>query len=108
MNRVATPVRYFPRVMLVLLGAFATGNAAAAELSALQTAMHIAQDEMESAMKERDADARRASAGEKELERLKSQLEADRKKASRSAGRYLESRKKYDRAQSALDKAWKK
>ncbi|TXT25012.1 MAG: hypothetical protein FD134_1256 [Gallionellaceae bacterium] len=93
---------------LMLLGAFATGSAGGAELSALQTAMHIAQDEMERAMKERDADARRVSVGEKELERLKLQLEADRKKATQSANRYLESKKKYDKAQSALDKAWKK
>lgn len=93
---------------LMLLGAFVTGSAGGAELSALQTAMHIAQDEMESAMKDRDADARRVLAGEKELERLKSQLDSDRKKAAQSASRYLESKKKYDKAQSALDKAWKK
>lgn len=93
---------------LTLFGIFMAGNARSDDLSALQTAVHIAQDEMEKALKERDADIRRVAKGEKDLEELKSQLEADRKRASQSASRYLESRKKHDQAQAALDKAWKK
>lgn len=93
--------------VLLLFGTFAAGNAGSADLSALQTAVHLAREEMGSAKKERDADARRVSADEKELVRQKAQLEADRKKAARSSTRYLESKKKYEKAQQALEKMWK-
>ncbi|MBI5659845.1 MAG: hypothetical protein HZC43_09945 [Nitrosomonadales bacterium] len=93
--------------VLLLFGALAAGNAWSADLSALQTAVHLAQDEMESARKERDADARRVAADEKELERQRAQLEADRKKAAHSSSRHLDSKRKYEKAQSALEKAWK-
>jgi Skp family chaperone for outer membrane proteins len=93
---------------LILLGATIAGNAPCADLSTLQTAVQLAKDEMEKAQKERDADARRVAKGEKDLEELKSQLDADRKKASQSAARHAESRKKYDKAQAALDKGWRK
>lgn len=94
-------------VVLMLLGALVTGNAQSKDLSALQTAVHIAQDELNNAKEARDADAQRVSADEKELEKQKIQLEADRKKASQSASRYLDSKKKYDQAQSVLGQAWK-
>ena len=81
--------------------------AQAKDLSALQTAVHIAQDDMRNAKEERDTDAQRVSAAEKELEQQKKQLEAVRKKASQSEKHYLESRKKYGEAQTALDQAWK-
>ena len=81
--------------------------AQAKDLSALQTAVQIARNEMEKARMERDADAQRLSAAEKEMEMLKKQLEAERKKAAQSESTYLESKQKYDKAQTALDKAWK-
>lgn len=93
--------------VLLLFGAFVAGNAGSADLSALQTAVHLAREAMENAKKERDADARRVSAGEKELEKQKAQLEADRKKAVHSSIRYLENKEKYEKAQSALEKMWK-
>ena len=92
-------------LVLCLLGL--TSLAQAKDLSALQTAVHIAQDDMKNTKEERDADAQRVSAAEKELEQQKKQLETARKKASQSESRYLESKKKYDKAQTALDQAWK-
>lgn len=81
--------------------------AQAKDLSALQTAVHIAQDNMNKAKEERDADAQAVSAMEKELEHQKKLLEAARKKASQSERGYVESKKKYEDAQTTLDKAWK-
>ncbi len=92
-------------LILCLLGL--TSLARAGDLSALQTAVHIAQDDMKKAKEERDADVQRVSAAKKELERQKIQLETARKNAFLSESRYLESKKKYDKAQAALDKAWK-
>ena len=92
-------------LVLCLLGL--TSLAQSGDLSALQTAAHITRDEMRNAEEERDADAKRVSAAEKELEQQKKQLETARKKASQSENRYLESKKKYDKAQTALDQAWK-
>lgn len=82
--------------------------AQAKDLSALQTALQIAQDEMEGAKAERDADANRMAAVEKEWERLGKLLETERKKASQSESRYQESKKKHEKAQTALDQAWKR
>ena len=93
-------------LILCLLGL--TPSAQAKDLSALQTAMHIAQDDMKKAKEERDADARRVSEAEKELEQQKKWLEAARKNASQSESHYLESKKKYNKAQTSLNKAWKK
>ena len=81
--------------------------AQAKDLSALQTAARIAQDDVKNAKEERDADTQRVSAAEKELEQQKKRLEAARKKAAQSESRYLESKKKYDKAQTNLDRAWK-
>lgn len=79
----------------------------AKDLSVLQTAVRIAQDNVKNAKEERDADAQHVSAAEKELEQQKKRLEAARKKASQSETRYLESKKNYDKAQTTLDRAWK-
>lgn len=95
-------------IALFALGLFASSLAWSEDVSALQTAVHIAQGELERAQKERDTFNRRVAEEEKELAELKAQLEADRKKAAEAATRYLESKKKYDKAQAALEKAWKK
>ena len=92
-------------LILCLLGS--ASLAQAKDLSALQTALQIAQDELENAKAERDADANRLSAVEKEWERLNKMLADERKKAFQSESRYQESRKKHDKAQTALDQAWK-
>ena len=94
--------------VLLLFGVFLSGNAWSEDVSALQTAVRIAKDEMDKAQKERDAINHRVANEEKELTELKAQLEADKKRAVESANRYLESKKKYDKAQAALEKAWKK
>ena len=94
--------------LILILCLFGTASLAQAkDLSALQTALQIAQDELENAKAERDADANRLSAVEKEWERISKLLESERKKASQSESRYQESRKKHDKAQAALDQAWK-
>lgn len=92
-------------LVLCLLGL--TSLAQAEDLSVLQTAARIAQDNARNAREERDADAQHMSEAEKELEQQKQRLEAARKKASQSEARYLDSKKKYDQAQAALDRAWK-
>lgn len=97
-----------PGTLLLALFLFGLPPVALAkDLSTLQTALRIAQDEMKTAEVERDADARRVAVTEKEMERLKKQLEAERKKAAQSEKRYLEGKKRYDKAQTALDQAWK-
>lgn len=95
----------------LLLALFLSGlppEALARDLSTLQTALRIAQDEVKAAEAERDTDAQRVAVTEKEMERLKKQLEAERKKAAQSEKRYLEGKKRYDKAQAAFDQAWKR
>ena len=95
----------------LLLALFLAGlppAALARDLSTLQTALRIAQDEVKAAEAERDADAKRVAATEKEMVRLKNQLEAERNKAARSEKRHRESRKQADKAQAAMDQAWKR
>lgn len=82
--------------------------AQARDLSTLQAALRIAQDEVKAAEAERDADAQRVAMTEKEMEQLKKQLEAERKKSAQSEKRYLEGKKQYDEAQVAFDQAWKR
>ena len=82
--------------------------AQARDLSTLQTALRIAQDEMKAAEAERDADAQRVVSTEKEIEQLNKQLKTAREKAVQSEKRCLEARKHNARAQAALDQAWKR
>lgn len=96
------------RVVLLMLGAFLSGNVWSEDVSALQTAVQIARDEVSKALKARDTLSQRVAREENELAELKAQLEADRIKAAESAKHYLESKEKYDKAQAALDRAWKK
>ncbi|MDP2695081.1 MAG: hypothetical protein Q8O58_09470 [Gallionella sp.] len=97
-----------PSTLLLALFLFGLPQAAVArDLSTLQTALRIAQDEVKAAGAERDADAKRVAVIKKEMERLKKQLEAERKKAARSEKRYVESKKQSDKAQAAFDQAWK-
>lgn len=104
------------RDKLVLLGAlsltlFIAGmptSVLARDLSTFQTALRIAHNEFKAAEAEREADNKRVAVTETEIERLKKQLETEREKAAQSEQRYLESKKRYDRAQAALDQAWKR
>ena len=97
-----------PSTLLLALFLFGLPPAALArDLSTLQTALRIAQDEVKAAEAERDADAKRVAVTEKEIERLKKQLEIERKKAAQSEKRYVESKKQSDKAQAAFDQAWK-
>jgi 5-bromo-4-chloroindolyl phosphate hydrolysis protein len=80
----------------------------ARDLSTVQTALRIAQDEMKAAEAERDTDAQRVAVTENDLEQLKKQLKEAREKAARSEKRYIESKKRHDKAQAAMDQAWKR
>lgn len=95
-------------LLLMLLMPGLSPSALAKDLSALQTALQMSLNEMKTAEAERDADAQQVARTEKEIVRLKEQLEAQRKKAARSEKRYIESKKRYNKAQATLDQAWKK
>ncbi len=96
---------------MLLLALFALALpplALAKDLSALQTALQMSLNEMKAAEAERDADAQQVGKTEKEVIRLKEQLEAQRRKSAQSETRYTESKKRYNKAQDNLDQAWKK
>lgn len=95
-------------LLLALFLCGLTPAALSADVSTAQTALRIARDEMRDVEAERDADAQRAAATAKEVERLKKQLEAEQKKAARSEKRYVESRERHDKAQAAFGRAWKR
>jgi hypothetical protein len=97
-----------PGVLLVFSLSGLPPAAQARDLSTVQTALRVAQDEMNAARTARDADARRVAATEKEMARLKERLEAERDKAGQSEKRYIESKKRHDKAQAAFSRAWKR
>ena len=71
-----------PGTLLLALFLFGLPTLAVSkDLSTVQTALRIAQDEVKAAEAERDADAKRVAVTEKEMERLKKQLEAERSTA---------------------------
>jgi uncharacterized protein (DUF3084 family) len=88
------------------LSVFAT-SALCRDLSSFQTALRVAQDELNAVQVERDADAQRMDATEKEVARLQKQLQADKAKAAKSEQRFLEQKVKFDKAQAAFDEAYK-
>ena len=88
--------------------AAAAPMAQAKDLSAMQTAAEIAHDNMERARAEYDADQQRVAASKKNLEQAQQQLAAAEKKAAASQAKYQQAKAGYQRAQNALDSAWKK
>jgi uncharacterized protein (DUF3084 family) len=81
--------------------------ALARDLSVLQAAIKVTQDDLTAAQTERDADLQFVLSTEKELSLLKKQLEAGKTKAAKSEKRYLESKKRYDKVQADLDQVLK-
>ena len=92
---------------MLLLALFGLSPLAdARDLSTLQTALRVAQDELKTVEEQRDADAQFVAKTEMELEMLKKKLEAARSKAAWSDKRYLEAKQHYDKAQADIDRAW--
>ena len=72
-----------------------------------QSAVQYARQEFEKAEAEHKADAEQAARTRKALEPLKKQFEEEQKKASLSEKKKQQAKAKLDKAQEALDRAWK-
>lgn len=98
-----------PHALLLVLMLFGLSPLALArDMSTFQTAMQVAREEMEAAEADRNADAKHVAEIETEMEKLKTQLDAARKKSALSEKRYVEGKKRYAKSQADFDKAWKK
>jgi hypothetical protein len=95
---------YFATGLLVL---FMIPAAQAKDLSALQTAVEVAREQMQSAEADYKADAQHVAASKKNLEDAQKQLAQSQHKAAESLQRYQEAKGRYQRAQTTLDNAWK-
>ncbi|MEK7438764.1 MAG: hypothetical protein AAB150_17975 [Pseudomonadota bacterium] len=79
----------------------------AKDVSAEQSAVQYARQEFEKLEAEHKADLEQAELTRKALEPLKKQYQAEQKKASLSEKRKQQAKAKLDKAQEALDRAWK-
>lgn len=79
----------------------------AKDVSREQSAVQYARQELEKAEAEHNADAQQAAQTRQALESLQKQFEQEQKKASLSAQKQRQAKAKLDRAQKALDQAWK-
>ena len=96
-------VRMF--VALVIFGAaFAVP---AKDVASEQSAVQYARQEFEKLEAEHKADVAQAAITRKALEQLKKQYEAEQQKASLSEKKKQQAKAKLDKAQEALDRAWK-
>jgi len=87
----------------------------ARDLSVLQTAASYAREDMEKAKAAYEADSKEAARQQQIVENLKKQLAEESKRLEKAKNNtiasqklYLETQKKYEKAQSALDDAWGK
>jgi len=88
--------------------------AEARDLSVLQSAVTYAREDMEQAQAEQEANAQTVTQQQRIVEERKKQLAAETKlleKAKKdrqlSQKKYLDAQKKYEKAQSILDEAWR-
>ena len=79
----------------------------ARDVSAEQSAVQYARQEFERLEAEHRADVEQAARTRKALEPLKKQYESEQKKASLSERKKRQAKLKLDKAQEALDRAWK-
>ncbi|MBE0612353.1 MAG: hypothetical protein IH604_01675 [Burkholderiales bacterium] len=79
----------------------------AKDVSAEQSAVQYARQEFEKLEAEHRADVEQAALTRKALEQLKKQYEAEQKKALLSEKKKQQARAKLEKAQEALDRAWK-
>jgi HAMP domain-containing protein len=90
---------------LILFGA--ASQALAKDVSQAQSAVQYARQEFEEADVEHKVDAEQAASTAKALESLKKQFEQEQKKASLSERKKQQAKARLDKAQQALDQAWK-
>jgi len=77
------------------------------DVSQQQSVVEYARQEYEQAAAEHKADAEQVAGTEKALESLKKRLLQERKKAIMSERKKQQAKARLDRAQEALDQAWK-
>ena len=94
-------------IVAMLLFLAAIPAAQARDLSALQTAVEVSRQEMQSAEADYNADMQSVAASKKNLEDARKRLADAQGKAEQSQKRYQEAKARYDRAQTTLDNAWK-
>lgn len=97
------------RVQMVaaLILAAASIQVPARDVSSEQSAVQFARQEYERAETEHKADAEQLARTRKTLDALKKQYEQEQKKASLSETAKQQAKAKLDRAEQALDRAWK-
>ena len=79
----------------------------ARDVSLEQSAVQYARQELEKAEAEHKADVEQAARTRKALEPLQKQFEEEQKKASLSEKKKQQTKARLDKAQEALDRAWK-
>ncbi len=108
-------VRAYQAICLVFLVCFFSHLAEAMDISALQTALSLARENMEKAKDEHEANAKAVSKQQQIVEERKKQLTDEsnqldkmQKDTKRAWQQYLEAKQKYEKAQATLDAAWGK
>lgn len=99
----------------VFAGLAMTTLAEARDLSVLQSAVTYARDDMEKAKAAHEANTREIARQQQIVEAQKKQLAEENKRLEKAKNNavasqklYLETKKKYEKAQSTLDEAWNK
>ncbi len=99
----------------VFAGFIFPASADARDLSVLQSAVTYARDDMEKAKAAHEANTREVTRQQQIVEAQKKQLAEENKQLEKAKNNtiasqklYLETKKKYEKAQSTLDEAWNK
>jgi len=95
------------QVVAALILIAAASQALPKDVSQEQSAVQYARQEYEKAAAEHQADAEQVASTGKALESLKQRLQQERKKALLSERKKQQAKARLDRAQEALDQAWK-
>ena len=98
-------IRIQPIAALILC--FAAFPALAKDVSQEQSAVQYARQEFERAEAEHKADVEQAARTRKALEPLKKQFDEEQKKAGLSEKKKQQAKARLEKAQEALDRAWK-
>lgn len=96
------------RLVVALILAVAAFQATARDVSLEQNAVLYARHEFERAEAEHRVDTEQLARTGKALELLKKQFEEERKKASASERKSQQAKARLEKAEQALDRAWKK
>ena len=95
------------RLVVALVLALAPLGAPARDVSREQSVVQFARQEFERADAEHKADAEQLAQTKKAMDTLKKQLEQEQKKAALSQQKRQHAKAKLDKAEQALDRAWK-